>query len=48
MFNGKPEIRRSSDDMVMTEWEDEKLLTLKGTSVRGQNLAYLSHHHEGR
>ena len=34
MFDGKVEIRRSSDNMVvMTGLEDEKLLTLKGTSA---------------
>jgi len=48
MFDGKVEIRRSSDNMVvMTGWKDEKLLKLKGVFAREQNFAYLSHDDEG-
>lgn len=48
MFDGQVEIRKSSDNMVvMTEWEDGKLLKLKGISTQAQNSAYLSHHDEG-
>jgi len=35
MFDGKFEIRRSSDNIViMIGWEDERLLKLKGKSAR--------------
>jgi hypothetical protein len=48
MFDGKVEIRKDSDNMVvMTRMEDGRLLKLKGTSAYTQNVAYLSHHSEG-
>jgi hypothetical protein len=35
MFDGKVEIRRYFNNMVvMTRWEDERLLKLKGTFVQ--------------
>jgi hypothetical protein len=35
MFDGKVEIRKSSDNMfVMIGWEDDILLKLKGTSTQ--------------
>jgi hypothetical protein len=41
MFDGKVEIRRSSDNMViMTGWEDDKLLKLKGTSAHGHKILH--------
>ena len=44
MFDGIVEIRKSSDNQViMTGYEDGKLLKLKGSSARVQNYAYLSH-----
>ena len=43
MFDGIIEIRKSSDNQViMTGYEDGKLLKLKGSSARVQNYAYLS------
>jgi hypothetical protein len=48
IFDGKVEIRKASDNMVvMTRVEDERLLKLKGTSIHAQHSAYLSHHSEG-
>jgi hypothetical protein len=47
MFDGKVEIMISCNMVVMTRWEDDKLLKLKGTSTWAQNFAYLSHHDEG-
>jgi hypothetical protein len=48
MFDGIVEIRKSSDNQViMTGYEDGKLLKLKGSSARVQNYAYLSQHGEG-
>ena len=48
MFDGIVEIRKSSDNQViMTGYEDGKLLKLKGSSARIQNYAYLSEHGEG-
>lgn len=48
MFNGKVEIRRSSDNqIVMLGLEDEKLLKLKGTSIRSKNFAFLAHQEKG-
>ena len=42
MFDGIIEIRKSSDNQViMTGYEDGKLLKLKGSSARVQNYAYL-------
>ena len=41
MFDGIVEIRKSSDNQViMTGYEDGKLLKLKGSSARVQNYAY--------
>jgi hypothetical protein len=34
--------------VVMTGWEDGKLLNLKGTYAGAQNYAYISHHDEGK
>jgi hypothetical protein len=43
MFDGKVEIRRSSNNMViMTGWEDERLLKLKGTSAHGHIILHTS------
>ena len=43
MFDGIIEIRKSSDNQViMTGYEDGKLLKLKGSFARVQNYAYLS------
>jgi hypothetical protein len=48
MFNGKNEIRKDFDNMVVTtEMEDGRLLKLKGTFSHTHNFAYLSHHGEG-
>jgi hypothetical protein len=48
MFDGTIEIRRSSNNMVITtRWEDDKLLTLKGISVQANNYAHISHYDEG-
>ena len=48
MFDGIVEIRKSSNNQViMTGYEDGKLLKLKGSSARFQNYAYLSQHGEG-
>jgi hypothetical protein len=48
MFDGKIEINMSSDNMVVvTGWEDEKLLKLKATSTRAHNYAHLSFYDEG-
>jgi hypothetical protein len=33
--------------VVMIEWEDDKLLKLKGTSAWAHDFAYLSHYGEG-
>ena len=41
MFDGIVEIRKSYDNQViMTGYEDGKLMKLKGSSVRVQNYAY--------
>jgi hypothetical protein len=49
MFGGKVEIRKDSNNMVvMTGMEYGRLLKLKGTSSDTQNVAYLSHHGEGK
>ena len=48
MFDGIVEIRKSTDNkVIMTGYEDGKLLKLKGSSIRAQNIAYLSQHGEG-
>ena len=48
MFDGIVEIRKSSNNQViMTRYEDGKLLKLKGSSVRVQNYSYFSQHGEG-
>ena len=48
MFDGIIEIRNSSDNQViMTRYEDGKLLKLKSSSATVQNYAYLSQHGEG-
>jgi hypothetical protein len=48
MINGKVEIRKDSDNMVvMTRIEDGRLLKLNGTSSHTHIVAYLSHHDSG-
>ena len=48
MFDGVVDIRNFSDNQViMTGYEDGKLLKLKGSSARVHNYAYLSQHGEG-
>jgi hypothetical protein len=48
MFDGKVEIRKDSDNMVvMTGIEDGRLLKLNGTSAHTHIVAYLSHHDSG-
>jgi hypothetical protein len=48
MFDGQVEIKRSSNNMIiMTGWEDGKLLKLKGTYEHAHNFSYLSHHDKG-
>ena len=48
MFNGIVEIRKFYENQVtMTEYEEGKLLKLKGSSTRAPNFAHLSRHEEG-
>lgn len=48
MFDGKVEIRRSSDNkVVMSGFEDEKLLKLQGTCVRSKNFSFMAHQEKG-
>jgi hypothetical protein len=48
MFDGKVEIRKDSDNMVvMTRIEDGTLLKLNGTPAHTHIVAYLSHHDSG-
>ena len=47
-IDGKVEIRISSNNQViMIEWEYERLLNLKGTSARAHDYAHLSYNNEG-
>ena len=48
MFDGIVEIRKSFDNkVIMIEYEDGKLLKLKGCSATLQNFAYMSQLEEG-
>ena len=48
MFDGIVEIRKSSDNkVIMTGYEDGKLLKLKGCSATVQNFANMSQLEEG-
>ena len=48
MFDGIVEIRKSfNNKVIMTGYEDGKLLKLKGCSTTVQNFAYMSHLEKG-
>jgi len=48
MFDGKLEVRKSSDhSLVMRGKEEERLLKLQGTSAHAEHFSYISHHEEG-